>query len=291
MKKPLFCGRLALLAAALIWGSSFIIMKDAVEDVPVFMLLGIRFTIAFALLGVVFFRRLMKADRALLLRGILCGVLLLASYATQTFGLKGTTPGKNAFLTAVYCVLVPFLSWLLHRKRPAVRNWAAAALCLGGIGLVSLNGDLTVSPGDGLTLLSGVCFALHIMALSRYTQGRDAIALTIVQFGTVAVLSWGCSLLTEPGSSLPEAAVWPQVLYLSFFATAATLLLQSVGQKLTPPSQAAILLSLESVFGALFSVMLGRETVTPALLCGFTLIFVSVLVSEAQFSACRKDPR
>ena len=134
-------GRLALLTAALIWGSSFIIMKDAVADVPVFMLLGIRFMLAFVLLGAVFFRRLMRPDRTLLTGGMLCGTLLLCAYATQTFGLMGTTPGKNAFLTAVYCVLVPFAGWLLFRKRPSRWNWLAAGLCIAGIGFVSLNGD------------------------------------------------------------------------------------------------------------------------------------------------------
>lgn len=281
-------GRLALLAAALIWGSSFIVMKDAVDDVPVFMLLGIRFTIAFALLAAACFRRLMKADRTLLLGGGLCGVLLLCAYAAQTFGLMGTTPGKNAFLTAVYCVLVPFAGWLFFRKRPSAWNWLAAALCIAGIGFVSLNGDLTISQGDGLTLVGGVFYCLHIMALSRFSERGDPIALTTVQFGATAALSWLLSLLTESGAALPAPALWPQLLYLAVFATAATLLLQSIGQKLTPPSQAAILLSLESVFGVLFSVLMGAENVTVQLLLGFALIFVSVIVSETQLSFLRK---
>lgn len=276
-------GRLALLTAALIWGSSFIIMKDAVADVPVFQLLAIRFTIAFALLGAVFFKRLRSGGKTLLLHGGLCGALLLTAYATQTFGLTGTTPGKNAFLTAVYCVLVPFGTWLLFRRRPTIWNWAAAVLCLAGIGLVSLNGDLSISYGDGLTLIGGVVFALHVIALSHFCQKHDAIALTTVQFGTSALLAWGLSLLTEAGAPLPTRAL-PQLLYLAVFATAAALLLQSIGQSKTPPSQAAILLSLESVFGVIFSVAMGAETLTAQLIAGFALIFVSVIVSETQLS-------
>ncbi|MBQ3156085.1 MAG: DMT family transporter [Clostridia bacterium] len=281
-------GRLALLTAAVIWGSSFIVMKDAVADVPVFQLLAIRFTLAGLLLAVLFRRRLMKSGKALLGHGALCGVLVLAGYVTQSYGLMTVTPGTNAFLTSVYCVMVPFMAWGLFRKRPTAYNWIAAVLCVTGIGLISLSEDLTLGAGEALTLLSGVFYALHIMALSHFGETDDPISLTIVQFTSAAVLAWGFSLTVEAGSPLPAPAIWPQLLYLTVMATAATLVLQSVGQRLTPPSQSAILLSLESVFGVFFSVLLGRESLTFQLSCGFALIFVSVIVSETQLSFLRR---
>ncbi|MBQ7849760.1 MAG: DMT family transporter [Clostridia bacterium] len=281
-------GRLALLTAALIWGSSFIIMKGAVDDVPVFMLLAVRFSIAFMLLGAIFIRKLLKADRQTLLGGMLCGMLLFGAYTSQTFGLMGTTPGKNAFLTAVYCVLVPFLSWVFFRKRPTVWNWVAAVMCVAGIGFVSLTGDLTIDPGDGLTLLGGLFYAFHIILLGRLGDRCDPIALTIVQFGSTAAFSWLFCLLAERGSAFPPAGIWPQLLYLAVLCTGLTILLQTVGQKLTPPSQAAILMSLESVFGVFFSLLMGAETLTLPLVCGFALIFCSVIISETQLSFLRK---
>ena len=281
-------GRLALLTAAVIWGSSFIVMKDAVDDVPAFQLLAIRFTLAGILLAIIFHKRLLKSGKALLGHGAVCGVLLLAGYATQTFGLMSVTPGTNAFLTSVYCVMVPFMAWGFFRKRPTAYNWMAAVLCIAGIGLISLSGDLTIGAGEALTLLSGVFYALHIMALSRFGESDDPVALTIVQFAMAAVLAWVCTLLTERGAAFPAPAVWPQLLYLTIFATAATLVLQSVGQSLTPPNQSAILLSLESVFGALFSVILGYEALTLPTLCGFALVFVSVIISETQLSFLRR---
>lgn len=284
-------GRLALLTAAVIWGSSFIVMKDAVAGVPVFLLLAIRFSIACALLGVIFRKRLKASGRALLGHGAVCGVLLLSAYATQTFGLTTTSPGTNAFLTAVYCVLVPFMAWALYRKRPTGYNWAAAIMCVTGIGLISLSGDLSIGTGEMLTLLSGVFFGLHIMCLSHFGGKDDPVALTIVQFAVVAILAWACSLLTERGAAFPSPTVWPQLLYLTVFATAATLVLQSVGQSLTPPSQSAILLSLESVFAVLFSVLLGRETLTVQLGCGFALVFLSVIVSETQLSFLKRSKK
>ena len=281
-------GRLALLAAALIWGSSFVIMKNTVDDVPVFLLLAIRFSIAFVVLGAVFFRRLRGLDRRFILGGMLCGAMLITAYSLQTFGLVGTTPGKNAFLTAVYCVLVPFLAWIFFRKRPTMWNWLAAVLCVAGIGLVSLNGGLTIAPGDALSLLSGVCYALHIIALSRLGEKGDVFALSIIQFGTTALLAWLLHLLTGPADVHLPLRIWPQLGYLSVLCTCIAITLQALGQKLTPPSQSAILLSLESVFGVLFSLLLGAEALSFQLFSGFALIFLSVIVSETQLSFLKK---
>ena len=281
-------GRLALLTAAVIWGSSFIIMKDTLDNIPVYQLLAIRFTLASLLLGVLFRKRLMRAGRRIIPHGAVCGVLLLFAYASQTYGLMTTSPGTNAFLTAVYCVMVPFMAWGMLSKRPTPYNWAAAVMCIGGIGLISLSGDLSIGRGEWLTLLSGLLYALHIMALSRYGESDDPIALTIAQFIVTAVLAWVFTLLVEPGTAFPPASVWPSLLYLTVLATCVTLVCQSVGQSLTPPSQSAILLSLESVFAVFFSLLMGREALTLQLGCGFALVFTSVIVSETQLSFLRR---
>ena len=277
-------GRLALLTAAVIWGSSFIVMKDTLDNVPVFQLLAIRFTLGGLLLALLFHRKLLKSAPSILGHGAVCGILLLAAYATQTYGLKTVSPGTNAFLTSVYCVIVPFMAWGIFRKRPTPYNWAAAVLCIAGIGMISLSGDLSVGAGEALTLLSGLLYALHIMALSHFGRQDDPIALTVVQFAFTALLAWICTLAVEQGAAFPAPASWPQLMYLTVFATAVTLICQSVGQSLTPPSQSAILLSLESVFGVFFSVLMGREDLTLQLICGFALIFISVIISETQLS-------
>lgn len=281
-------GRAALFAAALIWGSSFFVMKNAVSGVPVFMLLGIRFTIGCLLLSVIFIKKWKKCTGAVLRHGAVVGLLLFAAYATQTFGLKETTPGKNAFLTAVYCVLVPFVNWLLLRRRPTGWNFLAAVMCLGGIGLVSLDGQLTMNRGDALTLVGGLFFALHLVAVGRFGEKDDPVLLTAVQFGMTALCSWVCSLATETAPAALPAGAWAELVYLAVFATTAALLLQNVGQAVTPAAQAAILLSLESVFGVLFSVICYGEAVTPRLALGFALIFLAVVASETRFEFLRR---
>ena len=314
MKQNSLWGRLALLAAAMIWGSSFFILKDALSDMPVFLLLAVRFTAGFGLLALIFRRRLMSMKKDALVHGVICGVLLFTAYAFQTFGLRETTPGKNAFLTTVYCVLVPFIevAWAWTRRlldrRLSIRagadgptavfvagrdrrvagptrwNWLAAAWCLTGIGLVSLNESLTMNRGDALTLICGMFYALHVLAVGHYTRTEDAVALTTVQFGAAAVCNALLSLLTERMPASVSSGALLELCYLAVFPTTVAMLLQSVGQSVTPAAPAAILLSLESVFGVLFSVLFAGELVTPRLLCGFALIFLAVIASETHFS-------
>jgi len=287
LQKKAILGRFALFAAALIFGSSFFVMKNAVDGIPVFLLLAIRFTSGCLLLSLCFTWKWRGVTPRVLLHGAVVGVLLLAGYAVQTFGLKETTPGKNAFLTAAYCVLTPFLNWVLIRRKPTRWNWIAAVMCLAGIGMVSLDGDLSINRGDALTLVCSVLFALHLVAVSRFGEQDDPVLLTIIQFGTSAICAWALSLATEtPPSPFPQNA-WVELIYLSVFATTIALLLQNVGQSVTPAAPAAILLSLESVFGVLFSVIFYGETVTLQLAVGFALIFLSVVASETQFSFLR----
>lgn len=275
-------GRTLLLLTALIWGSSFFVMKHAVDAIPVLYVLAIRFSIGAVLAGLILFRRLRGRPWQQWLHGILCGAVQYGAYVAQNYGLTGTTPGKNAFLTAVYCVLVPFVCWLCWRERPTSRNWLAAVLCIVGIGLVSLTGDLRVNWGDGLTLLGGVLFALQVAMLGHYGhQGDDPLVLAEAQFLIMGALGWITSAVWAPGARVP-AEVWPQMLYLSVAVTAIAMLMQAVGQSITPPPQAAILMSLESVFGILFSVLFYGERVGLRMLIGFIVIFISVLVSETK---------
>lgn len=284
--------QLMMVVATVIWGSSFLIMKQAVDGIPVFFLLAIRFSLGAGLLAVVFWKRWKKLDRATLKGGVVLGLLMEAAYIFQTYGLKdmlswhGTTPGKNAFFTGIYCVLVPFLAWLLFQKRPDLYNLAAALLCMAGIGLVSLGGETGIVGGDVLTMLGGVMFALHILAVPRYAQRSDVILLTILQFATMAVLSWVGVLLT--GDAIPLGAIpagaWLRIGYLAVFATALALLFQNIGQAHTPPATAAVLLSLEAPFGVLFSVLFGTERPTAAMYCGFALIFFAIILSETKLS-------
>ena len=279
-----------LFAAALIWGTSFFIMKNALDALPVFYLLALRFTAGALLLALVCARRWRAFTADYLWRGAVMGALLFLAYSIQTFGLALTTPSKNAFLTAVYCVIVPFLTWAVIRTRPDRYNIAAALLCVTGVGLVSLNEALTINAGDALTLLCAVFYASHIVAVAKVSPGRDVSLLTVFQFAFAGLFAWIGGALTEdfPVQALRDPAVLLPMVYLCVMATTVALLFQNVGMVWSDPASGAVILSLESVFGVLFSVLFYGDPVTPRLLAGFGLIFVGVVCSETKFEFLRK---
>ena len=282
--------KLALLLATLIWGSSFIIMKDALDDITTYYLLAIRFTGAFVLLGIVFWKKWKHINKDVMAAGFIMGTALIAAYAFQTFGLMDTTPGKNAFLTAGYCILVPFLFWGVAGIRPDKFNVIAAVLCIVGIGLVALDDNLSVGRGDLLTLVCCVFYALHIVVSAKFTRTMDVMLLTIGQFFFAAAWSWVLAFLFEPPLIVSEMSteIWLVLGYLCVFATAGALGLQTFGLKYTSPSAGALILSLESVFGVIFSSMVGAEEVTVRLLIGFAVIFFAIVVSETKLEFLQK---
>lgn len=278
--KP-YLARLLLLLTAMLWGFSVVIMKDASDVLPVFLLLALRFSAAFVVLALIFFKKLRTITCKDVLLSAAVALSVFLAYVFQTYGLTDTTPGKNAFLTAVYCVLVPFLAWITDRKRPVLRNVLAALLCFIGIALLSLDGNLSLRLGDGLTLIGGIFYSVQIVLLAHVCRKCDPCIVTVLQFGFSAVFCWfGVAFVGEPFPAL-SAPILGQVLFLALFATAAAFLMQNVGQKYTSSSSAALLLSLEAVFGVFFSVLLGYERPTLRLYAGFAVIFLSVLLNEA----------
>ncbi len=293
-------GSAALFAAAFIWGTSFVMMKDVSEKLPPSLLLALRFTIACAALALVFFKHMKKTDKSYLLPGLVIGILLFSAYLIQTYGLIGTTPGKNAFLTASYCVITPFLFWAAAKKRPDRYNILSALICLAGILLISVDfaGEslFHIGLGDILTLICGFFYAAQIVAISVMAKDKDPVIVTVLQFGVAAVLSWITFGVLSAFGLAPVGAVsadfgslaW-QILYLALMCTGAAILFQNFGQKYAHPASAAVILTFEAVFGALFSLALGREegfTVWRAL--GFVLVFAAVVISETKLSFLRR---
>lgn len=278
--------KLLIVAATIIWGLSFVFMKDAVDVLPPAWLIGVRFMATGLILAVVFRKRFAAAlTKTYLMRGTIIGVLVFLAFWTQTIGLAYTTPGKNAFLTGTYCVLVPFAWWLFARRKPTRYNIIAAILCIVGIGFVSLQesaGDLTLGFGDAMTLVCSVFFALHIVYVSKFTDDCDALALTVYQFlvgGACGILLGACTETLPSVSALTPDFLWNMV-YLVVFASCMALVFQNVGLAHVDPAPASLLLSLESVFGVVFSVLLYGEVLTFRLICGFALIFGAILISE-----------
>ena len=271
-----------LVLTAFIWGTGVVVMKNTLDSIPPSAIIAIRYAIAALLAGVLFRRHLRGLTRGDVARGALVGALLAGAYIVQTVGLKYTTAGKNAFLTTVYVLLVPFGCYAIFRQRLRRANFIAAGMMLLGIGLLSLDGESGgLNIGDLLTLICGALFAGHIIAVERCQRHTDAYALIVLQFGFCAVYALAYALLFERGMALDfNAGSVGGLLYLAIFSTTIAMSLQNIGQSMAPASHASILLSLESVFGVVFSCLLLGERVTPRMLLGFAVIFAALLVSE-----------
>lgn len=279
----------------MIWGFSFVVMKDVVAVFPPAWLLGIRFVAA----GFIFLLCLWKRVRSrmslkLLGAGIVLGALDFSGFFTQTVGLQSISPGVNAFLTATYCVIVPFLWWLLARRKPSVANVGAAIIAVVGIWFVSVNDSgahLSIGFGEAMTLLCAIFFALHMVYVSKFSRLYDVLVLTVVQFiseGCFGLLL-GVATETFPSAALITPSVIGQMAFLVVFASIIAFGIQNISLSFVPPAQASLLLCLESVFGVLFSVLLYGEILTARLVFGFVLIFIAILMSEGIFSRKKRD--
>ncbi len=276
-----------LVLTAFIWGTGFVVMKNTVDSVPPAAIIFIRYTIAALLTAALFRKRLHGLTREDVKRGALVGLLLSGAYIVQTIGLSMTTAGKNAFLTTVYVLLVPFGCYAVFKEKLGKANFIAAGLMLAGIGCLSLDGESGgLNAGDLLTLVSGMLFAAHIMAVERCQRKTDTYALIVLQFAFSAGFALVYSLLFERGMPVAiELSTVGGLVYLAVFSTTIAMSLQNIGQSMAPASHAAILLSLESVFGALASWLLLGETLTGMMVLGFAIIFAALVVNSLKTKA------
>lgn len=198
IKNKAVLGRSALICTTFIWGTSFVVLKSALDSITPLWVLAIRFGGAALMMLVASIPLLKKLDKQYLKGGAIMGACLAAAYTVQTYGLMYTTPGKNAFLTATYCILVPFLYWIIFDKKPDKYNIGAALICLVGMGFVCLNKDLSVNKGDLLTVCCGLFYGLHIIVTSRHVEGKSPLLLTMIQFAVAAILCLAFALMFEP---------------------------------------------------------------------------------------------
>ena len=275
---------LALLLTAAIWGSAFVFQKFAVEELSTSFIVASRFTIAGVLTAIATIKKWHRIDKGYLLGGFAAGTTMALGSGLQTVAMTfGTTPGKSAFLTAAYCVIVPFLCWIFMKESPKKNHMISAVICLLGIGLISLDESLKITLGDGITLVCSVAFAANILSIAYFCRGRDPMLLTMLQICVAAIWGWISVLATGTMPQSISLAAAGNVLYLAIFSTALCLSLQSFGLKYINATVGTILLSLESVFGVIFSVLLYGEDITLKIAIGFAVVFVAVILSQIDF--------
>jgi drug/metabolite transporter (DMT)-like permease len=271
-------GVAALLVVTIAWGASFVVMKPAMEKIPIFDFLAIRFTIA-ALLMIAFKPSVLKAIKGpTLIYGAVLGAILGFSYVTQTIGLVLSTAAITSFVTGLYVILTPILVWVIFKKKPRAIVAVGAILATVGLGFITIK-DASFDFGQIWTILCALGFAAHIVGLGKWSPGKDVYALTVIQLATVAVICWiGAA---PDGIQAPlDGEVWFAILFTAVFATALAFFIQTWAQSIMDASRVAIILTMEVVFAALTSVAVGQEVLSLQVIFGGSLMLAAMLLIE-----------
>lgn len=286
-----YIGELGLAVVAIIWGSGFVASAVSLEHFTPYQILAIRFLIGIILLSIVFFKKLKNIKKSTIIKGTIIGVFLYLAFALQTVGLVYTTPSKNAFITAVNVVIVPFIAFFIFKRKMDKFELFGALLAIIGIGVLSLKLSVGVNFGDFLTLLCAVAFAFHIIYTAKFVKNEDPVLLTVVQMAAATVLGFIVVLFKGETNFVSNFEGVSAVLYLGIISTTIAFLLQTVAQKYTTETKAAIILSTEAFWGMVFSIIILSEVLTGKMVIGATLILAAIIISETKLVFFKGDYR
>jgi drug/metabolite transporter (DMT)-like permease len=272
---------LALIGVALVWGATFPVVKDAVEIIPPFQFLAVRFGIAATLLTVVFWKRLRGFGLKQLAAGAGAGVALFAGYAFQTKGLQHTTASNAGFITGLFVVFTPILTALLLRRLPSRGATIGVVVATAGVALLSFTErGFRLGYGELLVLGCAVSFAVHIVILGRFAPDLPSGPLTTIQLWVTAAFSAWASLWIETPVDIHGGDVWLPILLTAIYASAIGFFVQTRAQAVVPPTRTALILVSEPAFAGLFGFLLLGELLTAIGWMGAALILSGMVIAE-----------
>lgn len=266
----------ALLSVSAAWGMAFVVMKDAIERQSVNNFLFTRFTLAVVVMIAIKPRVLQQLNWELLVRAGSAGIFLSLGYIFQTLGLARTGAAITGFVTGLYVVFTPLLASFFLKERLTKVIWGCVALATVGLGLLSIRG-FSVGFGEMLVLASAFFFAAHIIALGKWSSGRDAYAMTVVQLAVCALMS-GLASIPEGYAAPPDYGVWAVVIFTAVICTAVAFVVQTWSQAHMTTSKVAVILTMEVVFAALFAVIFGGELLTLQATLGGLMVLIAMFV-------------
>ncbi len=291
---PKTIANILLVITTLLWGTSFIITKNLTKEVPIFLYLGIRFSIA--ILGFIpYLIRIKRMNKKILLFGTLTGLMYYFAIVFQTLGIQTTIAGKAAFITGLSTIMVPFITWLGFRKAIKKRVWLAVVISISGMVFLLLEEESSIIIGDFLVLLCAVLYALFIVLNDKYVRIVDVYLYSAVQLIVISVLSLGGSFLLNETYDLMNVSLplWLIFIYMGLAVTTGTFIFQNWSQQHQGPTQTAIIFTLEPVFAVIFaSFIIGDETMTWLGWLGCVLIFVAILITvlkKSEINSVEKD--
>lgn len=268
----------ALLAVTACWGSTFFLIHDLLTRIPTLDFLAVRFSIASATLVLLAPKALGRLTRESRRHAVVLGCLYGVAQILQTAGLAKTPASISGFITGMYVVATPVFAALILRSRIGALTWVAVVLAMAGLGVLTLGG-FSIGYGEALIFVAAMLYALHIVGLGAWSDARQTLGMAIVQLIVISVI---CLVCTAPnGLVLPHrAADWASVLYMAVFAAAGAMIGQTWAQAHLPATRAAIIMSTEPVFAALFAVLFGGESATVRMIFGGLLVLAAMLLAE-----------
>ena len=265
----------ALLTVSAAWGFAFVVMKDAIARQNVNSFLFSRFVLAVVVMLLIRPQCIKYFTKDLLLRASAAGLFLGGGYILQTLGLELTDAAITGFITGLYVVFTPLIAAVILKARITIFTWVCVGIATIGLGLLSLNG-WAIGKGELLVLASAFAFAAHIIALGKWSSGRDAYAMTVVQLAMCALLT-GLASLFEGGYQLPpDRGVWATVIFTAVVCTAVAFVIQTWSQAHMSTTKVAVILTMEVVFAALFAILFGGESLTPQKAIGGVLVVIAM---------------
>jgi drug/metabolite transporter (DMT)-like permease len=286
--KKVLVSALALGMVALFWGTSFAVIKDIIGTIPPFTLMMLRFGFSTILLALVFGRRLKHMTRKHVLNSAVIGLFLSIAFITLILGIQYTTASNQSFLVGACVIFVPFLAWAISRERPSRHAIAGALLATIGIGLLTLNGSLSMNKGDLLSILCSIAVACHMVAIERLGRDGDPIASTLIQFAVTAVIFVALTGCFESYRIELTPKLWKALAYLVIVTTVVAFTVQNMAQKHLSSTSTALILTLETAFGGVFAILYLHESLTAKMILGCVVIFAGILTEETQWRFLRR---
>ena len=283
-----------LLLIGILWGMGFVTVKIGLNaGMNTFYLMWLRFLGSFVLLSILFRKKIKKISKDDLKAGVILGIIQYFGYVFQTYGAANTTVGKNAFFTAINVIIVPYIFWILNKKRPDIFSFSASIICLIGVGIMSLDSNLNfthLNKGDVMTIISAFFFALQVAYTGYFGRKVHPMNLVLLQMLVGGLLFAGTQFAT---SGLREVIplhgeTLMAIIYLVVFSTAIPMMLQIYCQRLTTATKASILMSTESMFAPVFAFFILGEMMTLRVALGAIFILFSVVVSETKLGLVKE---
>lgn len=277
-----------LVAAGIVWGASFVVVKDNLDYITPLWQMALRLLVASILMLIFFHKRLMQIGRKAAVQGICLGVLFFLALMFQNLGCKETSASKCSFLTVSYVAFVPILELLILKKRMTRRKLMSVIICLSGMALLTLNGSFSVEKGDLLVIMCGLMYAIHILYIDHCSTMIQAVDMHLLQILTATVLSFLAAIVFEPIPVVTNARCWMGIVYCGIFEIVLGFFFQLKGQQNTSPTLAGILVSMESVYGSIFAAIFLKESFTLRMIAGSAAIFFAAVV-EGKESPAKKE--